>query len=74
MYKKMDINQNNVKRQYDFIGEHDWKKMYVISHDDNSDTIKCRKCGLVANRLFDRIRPDKRFSANIIENCKLLTK
>lgn len=70
MYKSLDINKNNVKRDYDFIGDHDWEKLNMVSLEDGSDNLRCRKCGLTANRLFDRIKSDKRFSANKIENCK----
>lgn len=69
MYKTLDINTNNIKRDYDFIGNHDWQKINIVSHEDGSDTIKCKKCGLTASRLFDVIKPNKRFSANKIENC-----
>lgn len=74
MYKSLNVRQNNAKRQYEFIGDHDWKKLNMVSNPDGSDSIECRRCGLSAKRNFNTITPDKRASANKIENCKSLKK
>lgn len=70
MYKTLDIRTNNIKRQYEFIGNHQWAKINVVSNEDCSDDIKCKVCGLKAKRYLDSIVFNKKTSANAIENCK----
>ena len=36
MYKALDIQKNNVKRPYEFIGDHRWRKINVVSKDRKS--------------------------------------
>ena len=56
-------------RHYDHISpNHQWRKVNLVTNDDGSDTVVCKRCGLKAKRFGSTLKFDMRFVRKI-ENC-----
>ena len=69
--KRGNARQSDPKtsRHYDHISpNHQWHKVNIITNEDGSDTVICKRCGLKAKRYYGSFKFDMR-NIRKIENC-----
>ena len=67
-YRSTD-REPRTTRSYSHVADtHVWVKQNLVSNDDGSDTVVCKRCGLKAKRIYGRLEFDMRYTRKI-ENC-----
>lgn len=65
--KQQRVPKNS--RSYNQVSpNHQWRKVNMVSNDDGSDTVVCKRCGLKAKRYYSSFKFDMRYIRKI-ENC-----
>lgn len=66
---RKERSKPKTSRHYDHISpDHQWQKVNIVTNDDGSDTVICKRCGLKAKRYYGSLKFDMRYVRKI-ENC-----
>jgi hypothetical protein len=67
--RKYKCKEPKTSRHYDHVSSnHQWRKINLVTNDDGSDTVVCKRCGLKAKRFGSTLKFDMRYTRKI-ENC-----
>ena len=67
--RRYKSKEPKTSRSYNQVSpNHQWHKTNLVTNDDGSDTIVCKRCGLKAKRYGSSLHFDMRYTRKI-ENC-----